>query len=159
MSKVSDGAGLFGNANPFGQQSMNTGIDWNGIGSSIAPMSSMNNITPSWSPSGLNLGGVGSSISSGLDFLGQNKDAINAGAGLFGAYSNYQGMKNQQQYAQDMINMQKQQYALQEAERQRQIGKENIAQSGFSGGFENSGLFGYGRDKEEEQATSNYYNV
>ena len=57
-----------------------------------------------------------------------------------------------------MIDMQRQQYALTEAERQRQIAKEGVAQSGFSGGFENSGLFGYG-NKEEEQTTSNYYNV
>jgi len=95
---------------------------------------------------------------SAIDWLGQNKDGINTIGGLFDAYGGYQSSK-------DMANMMRQQMALTEAERQRQIQKENLMSSNMQEGFQQSGLGLYDEKRKrnlDEGRTlnnSNYYSV
>lgn len=86
------------------------------------------------------LGNIGSGT---LDFLSNNKGLLDAGATALGAYSGYQTMQNQADYAQGLLDLQREQVNLAEAERQRQIDKEEEAQASMATGFSQSGLNSY----------------
>lgn len=113
----------------FGSDSINTGL---GLGDY------------SFNTGGL-LGGlssIGSTLGSGLNALGDYKDAIKVGAGLFNAYSDYQSASAMQDYYKAIM-----------AEQARQVAKEEQATTDMQSGFSSSALY------NPNEKTSNYYSV
>lgn len=92
-------------------------------------------VVPQASGGGLGsiLSGVGNFGTQALDFLGQNKDTIGLLGGLASNYMNFQTANNAQDLAQRQL-------ALSEAERQRQIEKEEEQRANMLAGFQSSGL-------------------
>lgn len=80
---------------------------------------------------------VGGALNSGLQYAGQNAEGLGALAGgiggLAGAYTNYKGMQNSQ-------NLANQQMAMLQADRQRELARQGEAQAAFDSGFSNSGF-------------------
>ena len=154
MSQATESiGGLFDNANAFGQQSMNSGVDWGGLGQSVSDTSNMYNQTSSWTPNSSFFSGLGNSISSGMDWLGKNQDSLKGlqsiagvGGGLFDAYTNYKSANQQADYAQGLLDLQKQTTLASLAEQDRQVDKEETAIADMQTGFKKS-------------AFGNYYNV
>lgn len=139
--------------------SMSSGVDWNNIGNSIGGgMSYGSGTAPTINQSGGLWNNIKGGVGSGLDWLTENKDMINTAGGLFGAYTNYQSMKNQQDYANRMLNLQENAY-------NRGIEREDAADSALASGFASSGLGLYDGTKKRNTDTgrnvvnSNYYSV
>ncbi len=97
------------------------------------------------------MGGVDTATQFGKD----NQGLLSGLTGGAKVYTDYQSMKNRQDYSKGLLDLQRQQVGLTEAERQRQISKEEQAQAGFSGEYGESGLFGVKKKKE----VPSYYGV
>jgi len=78
-----------------------------------------------------------------MGFLTNNQDALKFGGNVLGAIGNYQQAQSQQDYAKGLLDLQRQQINTAEAERQRQIDKEEEAQQSMMTGFNQSGLSNY----------------
>lgn len=91
------------------------------------------------------LAGLGSAVDSGINYLGNNAQGIGAATGLIGglagAYTNYDSSRKSQ-------NLANQQMAMLQADRQRELARQEAAQGGFETGFADSGILAQ-RDKEK----------
>lgn len=87
-------------------------------------------------------GSIGDGITSGLDYLTKYKDAINTGATVFGAYSDYKAANAMQDY-----------YKAVMAEQARQVAKEEDAIASNQSGFSGSALY------NPNKQNTNYYSV
>jgi len=101
-------------------------------------------------------GDISKGFETGMDWLKKYQEPIKAGAGLFGTAMDYQRIKGEQDYAKGLLDLQRRQIGLTEAERQRQIEKELYAGEQFQGEYGTSGLFGV---RKERETPSNYYAV
>ena len=98
--------------------------------------------TGTLSTSGL-FGDIGGYINTGLDWLGDNKDSIDAAAGLFGAYGDYKTAQTAQDYYNSLI-------AQANAEAARRDEQSTYMQQGF----DSSGLL-----STVKKQPTNYYSV
>jgi len=87
--------------------------------------------------------GVRTNTSGLLGGLMDNKDLIGLGGQLLGGYAQYQNAQSQADYAKGLLDLNRQQINATEAERQRQIDKEEEAQQSMMTGFTQSGLSNY----------------
>ena len=99
-------------------------------------------------------------VSHPIDFLGANKDAIttagaaaNIGLGFYNAGNQADYYENQKKLGMEQLALAKQQAATTEAERQRQIQKEGMAQAAMNTGYDASGLAAYSTDKTKKKNT------
>ncbi len=91
---------------------------------------------------------LGDSITSGLDWLTANQDAVNTGVGLLGTLGNTYSTIS-------MANTMQEQMANEEAERQRQIALQNQGISDYTSGYSASGLV----NPNKRTTATNYYSV
>lgn len=118
--------------------------------------------------SGVDTGNIGSTqglLGSGMDWLNNNKNAIEGGLGLFNAYTGYKTMQNQQDLTKAQLGLQRDAYNRNAMMQDRGIAREDNAEDQLAQGFTNSGLGLYDPNKKKintdqgRAVSSNYYGV